>query len=110
MELSYSIVVGDEMKEQLRQLSMTLNAYTSSFHTKLKSRTTKSRNRKEITSAVKELIDSQENPQKALPVGVNQELQGDHSTSLMSGKLKKTDAKDNINGSKESRRDSRKDS
>lgn len=110
MELSYSLGVDEQQDEQLRQLSMTLNAYVSRFRTQFKSRITKCRNRKEITSAVKKLIGSQQNPQKALTVGVEQELQSDPSTSLTSGNLNKTPLRDDINGIKESNRDSRKDS
>ena len=106
LELSYSLGEDDEKKEQLRQLSMTLNAYTSPFRTQLKSRTTKCRNKKEIACAVKELVDSQQNSQRALPVGKDKELQIKLSTSSGTDQLKRTGANDDVNSIKESKSDS----
>ena len=109
MDLIYSLSVDDEQKEQLRQLSMTLNAYSSTFHTRLKSRTTKCKNNKAIGCAVKELIGSQQNPQRAFTVGIDEKLQMESSKGSGTDQLKKTYAKEDIHSIKESNSDSVKD-
>ena len=51
-----------------QQYSREISNLLTYYHTKLKSRTTKNKNRKEVTAAVNELIKIQQNPQKALPM------------------------------------------
>lgn len=54
------------------QYTRKINKLLTHYHTKLKSRTTKRKNKKEVAAAVKNLINSQQDPQKALPMGVDE--------------------------------------
>ena len=64
----------EDMKVALEDLMWHIKETFKAYSTPMKSRTTKRKNRRAVANAVKELIDMQQNPQKMLPVGVNQEL------------------------------------
>lgn len=56
VDVLYSMSENEEEKQQVANLSRAIDGLLKSFHTPLKSRNTKSRNKKEIASAVEELI------------------------------------------------------
>ena len=88
MEVSYRLSMNEEEKEHLAMLSQDLNGIITAFHTKLKIRNTKTKNKKEVAAAVKEFINSQLIPQKALPLGTTQELKSDPSTGSVTDTAK----------------------
>ena len=57
IEATYNTCTDEYQRKQIADLSLTLSAVLQEFHTKLKSRNTKSKNKKETIAAVKELID-----------------------------------------------------
>ena len=57
LELSYNLSSDDEQREQLEQLSLLINENLKDFRTLVRSRTTKRKNKRDVESAVKELID-----------------------------------------------------
>ena len=74
-ELRYVFKRDDEdMRIAIEDLIWHIKETFKAYSTPMKSRTTKRKNRRAVANAVKELIDMQQNPQKMLPVGVNQEL------------------------------------
>ena len=79
MEVSYLMGGEDEEeKERVAKLSKALVGILKSFHTPLKSRNTKSRNKKEINAAVEELIDTGNKPTPIigkLPLAVSDEVE-----------------------------------
>lgn len=56
LEASYNTCTSEEQREQIVALSSSLNAALQEFHTLLKMRNTKRKNKKETAAAVKELI------------------------------------------------------
>lgn len=82
LEATHSISTNEEQKEQLRTLNGKINENIKDTHTLFKSRTTKRKNKKEVVRAIKKLISSQEQPQKTLPMGVDDEVKMDTSTTL----------------------------
>lgn len=58
LEASYNICASEEQREQIVALSLNLSESLKEFHAVLKSRNTKRRNKKELSAAVKELIDT----------------------------------------------------
>lgn len=64
MEVTYRMSNSDEGQAQIAELSQTIAGLLKSFHTPLKSRNTKSRNKKEINIAVEELVDVTQKPAK----------------------------------------------
>ena len=59
IDSSYNIGSNEEQREQLAALSRSLNSGLRDFHTLLKSRNTKRKNKKENATAVKELISNE---------------------------------------------------
>lgn len=59
LEASYNTCTSEEQREQIVALSSSLNAALQEFHTLLKMRNTKRKNKKETAAAVKELIDNE---------------------------------------------------
>lgn len=80
IDSSYNIGANKEQREQLTSLSKSLNSALQDFHTILKSRNTKKKNKKETAAAVKELIitelkeSKQEREKSNLPMVVYDEL------------------------------------
>lgn len=62
MEVSYLMGKDEEEKERVAKLSKAVVGILKSFHTPLKSRNTKSRNKKEISEAIEQLIDTSNKP------------------------------------------------
>lgn len=62
IEVSYLMGEDEEKKERVVKLSRAIVGILKSFHTPLKSRNTKSRNKKEIDAAVEDLIDTSNKP------------------------------------------------
>ena len=59
IDTCYNIDTNEEQRAQLVKLTSGINAALQDFHTILKSRNTKRKNKKETAAAVKELIDSE---------------------------------------------------
>ena len=80
IDSSYNIGASEEQRIQLVTLSKNLNAALQEFHTILKSRNTKRKNKKETVAAVSELIDTKlkvgclESETNNLPIAVHDEL------------------------------------
>lgn len=80
IDSSYNIGTSEEQQEQLVALSKNLNAALQEFHTILKSRNTKRKNKKETVAAVSELINTKlkvgflESENNNLPMAVHDEL------------------------------------
>ena len=91
IEASYSISTDDEQREQLVQLSLSINENLKDFRTLLRSRTTKRRNKKDVEIAVKELIndlsvgESEEKVVKDLSVEVDDTLNELEEVELAGG-------------------------
>ena len=56
MNNTYQLSEDEAEKEQLREISSQMNGQLKDFRTKLRVRNTKRKNKKEIESAVKELV------------------------------------------------------
>lgn len=96
---SINLFVGMHKKKNedtiYHQYSREINNLLISYNTKQKSKNTKRKNKKEIATAVEELMNSQQEQQKALPVGVSQELTRDLSTDSGTDKVKNEKLKTN---------------
>ena len=62
IEVSYLMGKDEEEKERVAKLSKAVVGILKSFHTPLKSRNTKSKNKKEISEAIEQLIDTSNKP------------------------------------------------
>ena len=92
LELSFNLSTDDNQKEQLSQLSLLINENLKDFRTLVKSRTTKRKNKRDVESAVKELIHNsqlihQENGANNLSMVIDNQLDTStsSSTKLLSG-------------------------
>lgn len=74
LEASYNINTIEEQKKQIAALSCKINKDIKEIRTLFKSRTTKSKNKKEVDKAIKQLIIHQEQLPKALPIGIDNEV------------------------------------
>ena len=96
---SINLFVGMHKKKNedtiYHQYSREINNLLISYNTKQKSKNTKRKNKKEITVAVEEMMNRQEEQQKTLPVGVSQELTRDLSTGSGTDKVKNEKLKTN---------------
>ena len=73
LQTIYKLSSDDAEKELLADISSTMNVKFKDFHTILKIRTTKTKNKKKIVAAVKELI-GEEQHQRDLPIIIDEEL------------------------------------
>lgn len=67
MEVVYKLSLDDTEKNQLKDLSNELKGIITAFHTQLKIRNTKNKNKKEVANAMNHLMKSQLKPIKLLP-------------------------------------------
>lgn len=81
INLFLEIYAESEEETIYHEYGRLINELLTHYHTKLKSRTTKRKNKKEVEAAVKELVGSQHNPQKALPMEASQKVKADSSSN-----------------------------
>ena len=70
---------NEEESADLKKLMLRINGLLKYFHTPLKSRIIKNKNRKAVSDAIEDLIRVQKDPQKCLPVGTHDKMKSDTS-------------------------------